>query len=133
MTAATQAPGAYEPGAFVGVMYQLRLRSRTDRAHVARLYTKHFGGELGRGGPLSYALTPAWFHVGFVSLPRRPAAGRLRAGAPLILRGLLEAVQAVMMCVRMQWLCLVTGPAASGKTSLIRSGAPSSSAFRQSK
>jgi hypothetical protein len=56
-----------------------------------------------------------------VCLPRRAGAGlRAAAGAPLALPGMLEAAQAVMMCVSMGWMCLVTGPAATGKTSLIR-------------
>ena len=118
-----QAQGAFDPGAFVAALYQLRLRSREDRAHISRLYTAHFGGELAQGG-LCYSMTPSWLHVGFVSLPRRPASERAATGVPLMLSGMLEPMQAIMMCVCMRWMCLLTGPAASGKTNLIRSAPP---------
>jgi hypothetical protein len=120
---AWQAPGQHEAGAFVGLMYQMRLRSLEDRQHVARLFKQHFGTALPCAADAGWSVTPGWLHAGPVSLPRRALreAGPGGLGeVPAMLPGMVEPMQAVMACVRLRWMCLVTGPAASGKTSLIR-------------
>jgi midasin len=102
-------------------MYALRLRTREDRAHVARLFAQHFGCALPSAADAGWSITPGWLQAGPVCLPRAPEReARGRGEAAVMLPGLVEPVQAVMACVRMGWMCLVTGPAASGKTSLIR-------------
>ena len=121
------------PDAFVQLLYLQRFRTETDRAQVVKLFEKCFKR------PLVYAtrfphhqLTPTHLQVGQAILPRvvhpyketahgsHHGAAAVEDQPPLLLQHLLPALESLMKCVEFNWLAILVGPTASGKTSLLK-------------
>jgi len=66
-----------------------------------------------------YSVGRRWLQVGHAWLER--GSGLLPEAAPLqVLHSQLRPLQALVNCVRMRWLCILTGASGCGKTSLAR-------------
>jgi len=71
-----------------------------------------------------FHVTPSHLQVGTAWLSRRRLAAEGEDGAalstPHILQGGLNALENMMRCVEKGWMAILSGPAACGKTSLVR-------------
>ncbi|GBG67611.1 hypothetical protein CBR_g741 [Chara braunii] len=123
-----------DPGRYLDLVYLQRMRTADDRRHVVDLYADVFG----RLPPINVypdvAVNPSVFRIGNAAVPRRAGleganvlGGDSTSGSVLqvqrgvLLRGMLNATENVAACIRSGWMCLVIGPPASGKTSVVRS------------
>ncbi|BGP48616.1 AAA ATPase midasin [Rhodotorula kratochvilovae] len=107
---------------YFGLLYLQRFRNARDREHVARLFADAFGevvNPLERPWPF---VTAEHVQVGHSLLPRGDATIAVeRASAALpIRRESLQPLEALVKCLDMGWLAILTGPRATGKTALVR-------------
>ena len=121
---AEQQPPHWRPWQFVDSIFLQRMRSEDDRAAVIKLYAATVG-DIDASCPPElqpwYSVSRERLQVGTVWLPR---VGTLqpesREQPPLLLPLQLRPLQALMMCVRMQWMCVLCGDAGAGKSTLAR-------------
>ncbi|GJP54985.1 hypothetical protein CLOM_g13979 [Closterium sp. NIES-68] len=126
------------PGRFVNLLYVQRLRSSNERRFVANLFLSVFGHALPFDPHPSVSLTPNLLRVGNASLPRASLSAALSSSssqpAPTpssssstllssslhLLPASASALESAVAAVAHNWMVILVGPAASGKTSLIR-------------
>ncbi|GAA6063185.1 hypothetical protein JCM10212_006851 [Sporobolomyces blumeae] len=107
---------------YFGLLYLQRFRNIADRTHVARLFAEAFGeavDPLERPYP---SFTPRLASIGHSLLPRSDstiASGRPSL-SPALLQRSLQPLEALVKCLDMGWLAILTGPRGGGKTSLVR-------------
>uniref|UniRef100_A0A663LN04 Midasin n=1 Tax=Athene cunicularia TaxID=194338 RepID=A0A663LN04_ATHCN len=92
-----QSPGCYDPGQHVFLVYGERMRTREDKEKVSCVFS---------------------FHIGYSVLSRGnyiPRPGRNLS----LLHHSLQSLESIMKCVHMNWMVILVGPAAVGKTSLV--------------
>ncbi|KAG0489307.1 hypothetical protein HPP92_008118 [Vanilla planifolia] len=106
---------------FLNVIFLQRMRSYTDRKEVMRLYEEVFDMKPSIVQFPEVYVNPKYVVVGSVCVQRNHFQPTKAFRSQLnLLPGLLQILEAVALCVRRQWLCVLVGPAASGKTSVIR-------------
>ena len=126
-----QCPPHWQPYDFVDRLFLQRMRTPEDRQRVLELYARWFsddastgvGSETAQSLQPHYSITPEYIQVGHVWLARSalPQAEPEGSGrAPQILHTQLRPLAALMTCIRMQWMCILTGEAGTGKTALAR-------------
>ncbi|XP_041350636.1 midasin-like [Gigantopelta aegis] len=109
------------PGDYVSLIYENRMRTTQDKKQVLDLYTSHFDSKY-----------PVYCGSGFVHignnhvqaghsfLPRgQPEVKAARSRSLQILHQQLKPLESVMKCVEMKWMTILVGPQSSGKTSLV--------------
>ncbi|KAJ2886267.1 AAA ATPase midasin, partial [Coemansia asiatica] len=102
---------------FVEMLYVHRMRTETDRKHVADLFLSVFNRPLSPSVP-TLLMTEATLQVGGAVLERHQTnaqTSRLR-----ILHSQLTYLESLMRCIEMRWMAILVGPAGCGKTSLVR-------------
>lgn len=112
-----------DPMEFLGIIYLQRMRTDEDRFKVVALYESVFDCKYNRPEHPHYSLTPDHLVIGHSSLPRtRCTDDTLDAfeHQDHILQSFLSPMEALIKCVESSWMAIVTGPSASGKTSLVR-------------
>ena len=121
---AEQVAPHWRPWQFVDVLFLQRMRTSLDQIAIVKLYRDVFIDI-----PPSPSLQPyhsisrSSVQIGTTWLPRTvsqhetPAAD---ASSTQLLHGQLRPLAALMTCVRMGWMCTVTGAAGAGKTCLTR-------------
>ncbi|GJN90851.1 hypothetical protein Rhopal_003865-T1 [Rhodotorula paludigena] len=107
---------------YFGLLYLQRFRNASDRAHVARLFAEAFGEDI---NPLERPwpfVSTQHVQVGHSLLPRGDESIAVeRASTALeIRREALQPLEALVKCLDMGWLAILTGPRATGKTALVR-------------
>jgi midasin (ATPase involved in ribosome maturation) len=125
------------PDAFVQLLYLQRFRTHNDRIQVTKLFDKCFKRPLlhSTNNPF-YQITPSQLQVGQAILPRvlRPTtelsststttghhgSAVVEDQPPIVLQHLLPALESLMKCVEFNWLAILVGPTASGKSSLLK-------------
>jgi len=122
--------GKIEAGAFSDTIYMQRFRSDRDRALLAKRYESCFGNlDCTRIDPaLEY--THDSVQIGLATLERNidvlpPSDSIILGEEPSLLRHLVRPMEAVALCVQMSWPCLLVGPPASGKSTILKSLAES--------
>lgn len=97
------------------------MRTAVDRLEVLKLYEQVFKMKPSINPHPRVQLNPQYLIVGNVSIERNRYVSPGVANIELkILPGFRNSLEAVAQCVKNQWLCILVGPASSGKTSLIR-------------
>jgi midasin (ATPase involved in ribosome maturation) len=109
-----------EPGAFVDLVYVMRMRTEEDRARLRKIYNSVMPVQLAEPMNPSFSITDEWVQIGHATVPRRNSLPRSKASRTEMLPRLLCPLQALLKCVEMGWLAIVVGPPSSGKTSLVR-------------
>ncbi|BBM98800.1 midasin [Marchantia polymorpha subsp. ruderalis] len=107
---------------FLDVVYLQRMRTKDDRHHVLSVYKDVFGvSALIDTYPL-FRVSPEHLQVGKAVLPRKSDTqiqkdnfSQLR-----LLPGIGNRIESLLHCVKRGWMCNLVGPAASGKTNLVR-------------
>lgn len=115
------APEKSKFGSFLNIVYVQRMRTASDRKEVIRLYEQIFGMKPVINPFPRVQLNPINLIVGDTTIKRNlfQSSGILESQLK-IFPGIRNSLEAAAQCVKHQWLCILIGPAASGKTSLIR-------------
>ncbi|WVZ15742.1 hypothetical protein V8G54_013308, partial [Vigna mungo] len=106
---------------FVNTVYIQRMRTAADRKEVLRVFKEVFEVTLSINLYPRVQLNSEHLIVGNATIKRNhvrlttPSSKQL-----LILPEIRQSLEAAAQCVERQWLCILTGPSCSGKTSLIR-------------
>ncbi|XP_022106859.1 midasin-like [Acanthaster planci] len=119
-----QRHGRWQPGQHVGLIYRDRMRSQQDKQKVQDLFQTVFGDDFGDvyEGSRQVHITPVSVQVGHSFLGRKDHIPSSYPGQriPLqLLHHCLDPLESVMKCVEMNWMTILVGPSASGKTSLV--------------
>jgi midasin len=104
------------------------MRTASDRTHVVSLYREIFGESSLAAPPTPpfYHITDNMMQVGYSAISRqtqRPielTAPNSESVELRLLPKMLQPLSHLTKCVEMGWMCILSGPAASGKTSLVR-------------
>lgn len=116
---------------FVEMIFAQRMRSQHDRNCVYELFKEIFESSFDHSTAASlysfeirpqYNISETQITIGKVSLSRVTDSGNSSsaAGELEFLQDTLPYLQTLMYCVKRNWMALITGPPASGKTSLVR-------------
>eukprot|EP00979_Chaetoceros_neogracilis_P011124 scaffold2695_cov256-Chaetoceros_neogracile.AAC.6 len=117
--------GQLEHGAFSDTIYMQRLRSDRDRALLAKRYESCFGNlDCIRNDP-RINCNERVVEVGIARLDRNveilpPSDSIILGTKPSLMRHFVRPMEAVALCVEMGWACLMVGPPASGKTTILK-------------
>jgi len=118
----TQQAGCWEPGAYADMVYCRRLRTEKDKARILTLFQEAF--QAPAPPRLDYfSLSESHLQCGSCVLDRASTPDSRQQDdslAPVPLPSLLPALEALCKAIEMQWMSLVVGPSASGKTSAVR-------------
>ncbi|KAI7907509.1 P-loop containing nucleoside triphosphate hydrolase protein [Cokeromyces recurvatus] len=111
-----------DPAEFLDIIYMQRMRTHEDRAQIIRLYESVFNIKYDRPAKPHYEVTADSFIVGHSRLARSQTNNLTNAldHEDHILQSFLSPLQALIKCVESSWMAILTGPSASGKTSLVR-------------
>lgn len=115
------APDKTKEYCFLNLVYVQRMRTEADRRQVIHLYEQTFKVKPCINPSPRVQLDPRYLIVGSTSIERNYVqSSRVYSSDLKILPGIHQSLEAVVQCVKHQWLCILVGPASSGKTSLIR-------------
>ncbi|KAK9063930.1 hypothetical protein SSX86_017802 [Deinandra increscens subsp. villosa] len=116
------APENSKMDCFLNTVYVQRMRSTTDRQEVVNLYEQVFGVKTLINLYPRVQLNPESLIVGntYVKRNNNNIQSSSSTRELKILPGQRQSLETVAQCLHHQWLVLLIGPAASGKTSLIR-------------
>ncbi|KAI8077783.1 P-loop containing nucleoside triphosphate hydrolase protein [Halteromyces radiatus] len=118
-----QANNVKDPMEFLNTIYMQRMRTHEDRLKVVELYESVFECKYLRPPHPHYSISPEHFVVGHSSLSRTQGNDDTLdtfEHQDHILQSFLSPLEALIKCVESSWMAIVTGPSASGKTSLVR-------------
>ncbi|KAG0341494.1 AAA ATPase midasin [Podila horticola] len=111
----------HDPAEHFDLIYLQRMRTEEDRAATTALFEKIFGQKYDRTRVPYYHLDDKHLQVGHSLLPRRHGDTSNVLGKDLhLLQSLLTPLEGLMKCVEVNWMAILTGPASSGKTSIVR-------------
>ncbi|KAI3727341.1 hypothetical protein L1987_67154 [Smallanthus sonchifolius] len=114
------APESSKNDCFLNTVYVQRMRSSTDRQEVVNLYEQVFGVKPFINLYPRVQVNPENLIVGNTCVKRSNVQSSTISCELKILPGQRQSLETVAQCLHHQWLVLLIGPAASGKTSLIR-------------
>lgn len=107
---------------YFGLLYLQRFRNLSDRTRVAQLFAEAFGEMVNPVERPFPSFTPRYASIGHSLLSRSDSlvsAGR-PSTSPRLLQCSLQPLEALVKCLDMAWLAILTGPRGGGKTSLVR-------------
>ncbi|XP_070191391.1 midasin-like isoform X1 [Littorina saxatilis] len=122
---ANQAATRLDPGEYVSLVYQDRMRTDKDKQMVAQLYSQVFGenAQLYRPSRVVH-ITPSHVQAGHAFSRRACRVGGGGGGGDggevMMLHHSLGPLESLMTCVNMGWMAIVVGPSSSGKSSIVR-------------
>ena len=96
------------------------MRSVVDRREVLRLYEEVFGVKPFINPYPRLHASPQLLVVGNATIKRKHVQSLRLSNWLNIMPSIHHSLEAVGHCVQHEWLCILVGPASSGKTSLIR-------------
>jgi midasin (ATPase involved in ribosome maturation) len=111
-----------DPAEYLDIIYMQRMRTHEDRVKIIQLFEAVFHVKYQKPDQPSYDVSPTQFCVGHSSLVRKQSESAIDVfeHQDHILQSFLPSMEASMKCVESGWMTIVTGPSASGKTSLVR-------------
>ncbi|KAG0168625.1 AAA ATPase midasin [Apophysomyces sp. BC1034] len=111
-----------DPAEFLDTIYMQRMRTREDRQKVTVIYENVFATHYNRPHHPSYEVSADYLTVGHSQLPRIQDDNGfdLFEHEDHVLQSFLPPLEALMKCVESSWMAIVTGPSATGKTTLVR-------------
>lgn len=97
------------------------MRTEADRRQVIHLYEQTFGVKPCINPYPRVQVDPRYLIVGNTAIERnRVQSSKVQSSSLKILPGIRQSLEAAAQCIEHQWLCILVGPASSGKTSSIR-------------
>ncbi|XP_044531325.1 midasin [Gracilinanus agilis] len=116
-----QSPGGYDPSQHVYLVYGERMRSREDKEKVISVFKEVFGPSTAPYvGTRQFHITPYELQVGYSVLSRGSYIPQPSLRPLSLLHQSLKFLEPVMKCVQMNWMVILVGPTAVGKTSLVQ-------------
>ena len=115
-----------DPTPLVDLLFLQRLRTASDRSIARELFEEVSGKPLPVSPYAALDITSDAVRVGPLAvLPRSSSLRFSTTDAPsdMYMHSTVRAVEAVLHAVRLGWMALITGDAATGKSALIRSAA----------
>ncbi|CAO3620235.1 unnamed protein product [Mucor hiemalis] len=111
-----------DPAEYLDIIYMQRMRTHEDRVQIVKLYESVFDVKYNRPVKPSYHVSANSFSVGHSRLPRKQTESSVDVfeHEDHILQSFLSPLESLIKCVESSWMAIVTGPSASGKTSLVR-------------
>ncbi|GAA5872063.1 hypothetical protein JCM8547_003087 [Rhodosporidiobolus lusitaniae] len=107
---------------YIRLLYLQRFRNFNDREHVARLFADSFGETVNPVERPWPSVTVEHAQIGHSLLPRGDSSlssDRATTSLPRQQQS-LQPLEALIKCLDMGWLAILTGPHGTGKTSLVR-------------
>eukprot|EP00850_Spirogloea_muscicola_P001971 SM000007S20931 [mRNA] locus=s7:964636:998915:+ [translate_table: standard] len=111
------------PAQFLDLVYLQRMRTAEDRRQVLALFQRIFQESVQIETHPRLVLTSEELRVGSAVVQRMQGtcgASEPAAAPPQLLPGAMNALENLAHVVRQGWMSIIVGPAASGKTSLVR-------------
>ncbi|CAI2169296.1 7876_t:CDS:10, partial [Funneliformis geosporum] len=109
------------PDQFLDLIYLQRMRTAEDRNRVIDLFNEIFVKSYKQSKNPYFNINSSYIQIGHSFLKRRPAYGYKSSGNSLhILHSHLKSLESLMKCVEFNWMVILTGHEAIGKTSLVR-------------
>jgi midasin len=107
---------------FVNLLFTQRFRSANDRAHVARVFSTVYGGQMSTADMFS-SVSRSTLQLGLGIVSRDPivAPAPKKSGSTFVVSHHLQALQSLMVAVQCSWPVILSGSSGSGKTALIES------------
>ncbi|TKY64312.1 Midasin protein [Spatholobus suberectus] len=106
---------------FLNIVYIQRMRTEADRKEVLRVFKEVFEVTPFINPYPRVQLNSVHLIVGNVNIKRNHVQLTTASSKQLLmLPEIRQSLEAAAQCVERQWLCILTGPSCSGKTSLIR-------------
>jgi midasin len=107
---------------FVNLLFTQRFRSANDRAHVARVFSTVYGGQMPTADMFS-SVSRSTLQLGLGIVSRDPvvAPAPQKSGSTFVVSHHLQALQSLMVAVQCSWPVILSGSSGSGKTALIES------------
>ncbi|XP_031820381.1 midasin [Sarcophilus harrisii] len=116
-----QSPGCYDPSQHVYLVYGERMRSKEDKEKVISVFKEVFGSQtVPYMGTRQFHITPYEVQVGYSVLSRGNYVPQQSQRPLSLLHQSLKFLEPVMKCVQMNWMVILVGPTAVGKTSLVQ-------------
>ncbi|GAB6026519.1 hypothetical protein CHUAL_012942 [Chamberlinius hualienensis] len=110
------------PYDYVKLIYADRMRSRSDKLKVIEICQQIFGlKSVAEEESIQLTVTPERLLIGYSVLPRTNtlSSKSLETNQLFILPSQLPSLQSLAKCIEMNWMSILVGPHASGKTSLV--------------
>ncbi|PON47074.1 Midasin [Parasponia andersonii] len=115
------APNRSKEYCFLNTVYVQRMRTEADRRHVLHLYEEIFKVKPFINPSPRVQFNSGYLIVGNTAVKRKYVqSSKVSSDSLKILPGIRQSLEAAAECIKHQWLCILVGPASSGKTSLIR-------------
>ncbi|CAG8521267.1 1922_t:CDS:2, partial [Scutellospora calospora] len=109
------------PDEYLDLIYLQRMRTERDRDCIVTAFHEIFDQNYQRPKYPYYHIDPKFIQVGHSLLERRDSyVSHSSINMLHILQSQLRPLQSLMKCVEMNWMVILTGPEASGKTNLVR-------------
>ena len=106
---------------FLNILYVQRMRTAADRKEVLRIYEEVFGVKPFINPHPRVQQNSKYLIVGNTVIKRNISrSSKVSNSALNIIPSIRHSMEAVVHCIKHQWLCILVGPPCSGKTSLIR-------------
>ncbi|KAJ3005956.1 AAA ATPase midasin, partial [Thoreauomyces humboldtii] len=115
-----------DPRQYLEMMYAQRMRSVPDRVKVRDLFDEVFGASNSELRRPQWWVTEKRVMIGCGQMERKSNRGGpgMHGSVPIdrlhILPSMLPTLETLLKCVEMNYMPILTGPAGSGKTSLVR-------------
>ena len=119
----------YDPMRLIDCVYRQRMRTKEDRSHVERIFTELSGREFPAETFPTYTITPDAVQIGSSILLKNNSfddsdkdnhAPSSSSKDLLLLQSFLNPLENIMKCIEMNYLTIINGPSACGKTSVVR-------------
>lgn len=105
---------------FLNIVYVQRMRTEADRRQVLKLYEDIFKVKPYLNPYPCVQVNSRYLTIGKIALKRNSVqSSKTSCSALKILPGIRQSLESAAQCVKHQWLCILIGPASSGKSSLI--------------
>nr|XP_045010044.1 midasin isoform X2 [Jaculus jaculus] len=116
-----QAPGCYDPGQHVLLVYGERMRTKDDKEKVIAIFKEVFDSTFKPYmGTSLFHITPYNVQLGYSVLSRGSYVPHPSRRPLSLLRQSFQSLESIMKCVQMNWMVILVGPASVGKTSLVQ-------------
>ncbi|KAF9592012.1 hypothetical protein IFM89_011595 [Coptis chinensis] len=114
------APESSKEDVFLNTVYIQRMHTAADRQEVVKLYPEVFGVKPFINPYPRLQVNPRYLIVGNTVIERNRFQPYETLKCQLsILPGIRHSLESVAHCVQHQWLCILVGPSASGKSSVV--------------
>ena len=105
---------------YIDTVYLQRLRTTEDREYVKKIFKEIFEEDFDLNIYPYYQISKDFIQVGGVRLERSKLRSSLPDKQLQLLHSQLNALENLMRCVELNWMSIILGPAASGKTCLVQ-------------